>query len=51
VEWQAAAPPEPNASDVVTDFPMSCLPAAQKQRTRSGVSRFSKPNLLATQLM
>lgn len=28
VEWQAAAPPDPNAMVVPADFPMSSLPAA-----------------------
>jgi hypothetical protein len=43
VEWQAAAPPTPSASDVATDFPINSLPAIG---VSNGINRFSTTNLL-----
>jgi hypothetical protein len=41
VEWQAAAPPDPQETPVASDFPMNSLPAAANR----GVARKSVQNL------
>ncbi|KAF3033087.1 hypothetical protein E8E12_003621 [Didymella heteroderae] len=43
VEWQAAAPPDPHQSSVVSDFPMNSLPAATNRT--GGMSRKSVQHL------
>lgn len=41
VEWQAAAPPDPNANSVPPDFPMNSLPAAGGLRMANRMSAMS----------
>jgi len=48
VEWQAAAPPTV-AEEVATDFPVSSLAAAQRQRLWSASNRGTKDGLMYTQ--
>jgi hypothetical protein len=51
VEWQAAAaPPTMTAADeVVTDFPMSSLPAAHRQSLRNGANRLTQGTMMYAQ--
>lgn len=48
VEWQAAAPPE-SIDEMAMDFPMSSLPAAQRQRLQSSRNDLNQNSLLYTQ--